>query len=119
MTFSRLCILIGLLLILVTVYALSAAQTTFITAFLPAVSGGLLIALGILGERNPSMRNQVVVATLIIAGLTLVGSLRILFIFNDPTQNPASVLAHLATLILSAIVSITGIRLFLTTRRSK
>ncbi|MCA9902876.1 MAG: hypothetical protein KC547_03385 [Anaerolineae bacterium] len=118
MTFARLCILIGILLVVVTVYAVNATQTSFVTAYLPAASGVLLIGLGIVAERNPSVLHQVILAATFIAGLALVGSLRILFIFNDPEQNLPTIVAHLTTLILSGCLSAVGVRLFLMNRRA-
>jgi len=118
MSFYRLCILVGLLLILVTIYAVSTSQTSFVTAFLPALAGAILIALGFLAANNPNVRNQVVITATALAGLAFLGSLRLLFIFNDPGQSQASLLAHLATLILSAVLGVMGFRLFLTMHRS-
>ncbi|MCL4248604.1 MAG: hypothetical protein KJ065_10710 [Anaerolineae bacterium] len=118
MSFSRLCILIGILLVVVTIYAVNATQTSFITAYLPAATGVLLIGLGFVAERNPSVRDQIILAATFIAGFALVGSLRILFIFNDLEQNLPTIIAHLTTLILSGLLSAIGVRLFLMNRRS-
>ena len=117
MTFTRLSMLAGLLLILVTLYALAAVQDAYFTAFLPAIAGVITIVLGGLAERSDAMQGQTVTAITAVAALTFVGSLRLLFVLNDPSQSQASLITQLAALIISGVVLVIGVRLLLQARQ--
>ncbi len=110
MTFTRFAMLAGVLLILVTIYALAADSTVFFTALLPAVAGVLTIAICALAERSGALRGQTMIGVGVIAGLTLVGSLRLLFVLNDPNESQASLIAHAAALIISAALLAAAVR---------
>jgi fucose 4-O-acetylase-like acetyltransferase len=117
MTFTRLSMLAGVLLILVTLYTLAAVQNAYFTAFLPAIAGAITILLGGLAERSGAVQAQSVTAITAVAALTFVGSLRLLFVLNDPTQSQAGLIAQLAALIISGVVLVIGVRLLLQARQ--
>jgi hypothetical protein len=118
-TFTRLSIQLGILLILVTVFAVAATQTNFITAYLPAVAGLLLVALGFMGERSEAARAQMMHIASGVGILAFLLSFRVFTVINDPNEAQASIIAQFVTLILSGIYVVLSVRAFMNARGSR
>jgi hypothetical protein len=117
MSFARLSITIGSLLIFVTVFLLFTSNATYFTAFLPAIAGIIMAALGYLANMSEGGSARLMHLSTLVAALTLLGSLRVFTVLNDPNEAQASVMAQFAALVISGIFVVMSIRSFLAARR--
>jgi hypothetical protein len=92
------------------------------TALIPAYFGIVLLALGLLGQKE-SLRKHVMHAALLVVLLALLGTARSLLklpsAFDGTAERPFAIYAQATTAVLSIAFLALGIRSFIQARRSR
>lgn len=92
------------------------------TALIPCYFGGVLLALGLLGQKE-NLRKHMMHAALLVVLLALFGTARSLLklpsAFDGTAERPFAIYAQAATAVLSIAYLALGIRSFIQARRSR
>jgi hypothetical protein len=119
MSIPRTATIIGVLLILVTVFTVISGVSNYFTAFLPGIAGLVLAVLGVLAEQRASMRHQLMHIAVAVALIAALGSLRLFTAIGNPTEPQAEIIAQVMTLVLSGIFLVIGVQSFIAARRAR
>ncbi len=113
----------GILLILVSLVAVTAAKPTP-TAFIPGALGLSIALLGIVGHKNPALRRHAMHAALGLAVLGILGSLRgvpdfLTLLGGGRVERPVAAMAQFATILICLGLVVRGVQSFLEARRRR
>lgn len=113
----------GILLILVSVIAVTASQPTP-TAFIPGALGLLIALLGIAGDKTPALQRPAMNAALGLAVLGILGSLRgvpdfLTLLGGGSVERPVATMAQFATIFICLGFVVRWVQGFLEARRDR
>lgn len=94
------------------------------TALIPAVLGGLILALAWVAGRNPALNKHLMHGVAVVALLGLLGSLRVIprispFILSGGTEGALAVPAQVLTILWCALLLLVLVRSFIAARRAR